>query len=153
MTVVRVGIRLSFSIVALALLGCAKDAMGPGTTGEFGLTGSASVLGVVLDSLQQPLDSVHIAVDVPDGQGLYLYTAQQLITSADGSFNVLVERRGSHSSADSTAATITATSIRARHARPNGSRTVVTMPVWLRFVSPPLAPTSTRVTVPVPVTK
>ena len=130
---------------------CSSSATPTGTTGEFALTGTASVFGMVLDSLRLPLDSFQVAVDVPLGGALYF--TQQVVTTSNGKFAIVIERRGAVPASDSLLGALNASSLRTRDRKRDGSRLVVSVPVWLRFALPPAAPVAREVTVVAPVAK
>ena len=120
-------------------------------TADFDLSGRAAVVGSVLDSSGVPVDSFQVTVSVPDGSALY--QTQQFLTTSNGQFAITIERRGATTTIDSVLGSVNATSLRGRERNADGSAIVVSVPVWLRFFTPPAIAVSRTVTVRAPVAK
>jgi len=139
--------------IALGLIsqGCSNAASPTRSTGEFAISGTASVFGTVLDSSQTPLDSFQVAINVPNGGALYF--TQQMVTTSNRTFAIVIERRAAVPVGDSLLGAVTASSLRSRDRKPDGSGLVVSVPVWLRFALPPAVPVAREVTVITPIVK
>lgn len=145
--------RVLFAVIGFGLnsQGCSSSALPTRSTGEFAINGTASVFGMVLDSLRIPRDSFQVAIKVPDGGALYF--TQQMVTTSNGKFAIVIGRRAAVPVGDSLLGTVNATSLRARDRKPDGSQLMVSVPVWLRFALPPALPSAREVTMLVPVAK
>ena len=103
-------ITLAASVAGLLVGAGCQGAVTQSTTAEFGLSGIASLGGVVLDGTGAPLDSFRVAVGVVGGDALY--RSEQVVTKPDGRFTLRIERRGASATIDSIMATVSASSLR-----------------------------------------
>lgn len=128
-------------------LGC-NNAPVATETGEFALTGRASLSGTVVDSLQQPRDSFHVTVQLQSPAVLHFVQSSE--TGRDGQFLVAIEQRAGRSPGDSVVGVLQAISMRVADTLPDGSRQAYRQPVRVHFAAPPQAPFPQSVTIVVP---
>lgn len=118
------------------------------STAHWAVTGRAVVMGMVVDSLRQPLDSFHVSVRVNSSAALF--SADFDTTRNDGSFAIDVEQQASSAPGDSAPAEIVASSLRTRDRNPDGTPRSVRENVWLHFAKPPADPTIRTLTLTAP---
>ncbi len=141
-------VRGILAIGIMSTLGCNNSDPGVTETGEFGVTGRASLSGMVVDSLQQPRDSFHVTVQIASPFAFHFVRSSE--TGRDGQFLVAVEQRAARLPGDSVAGVLQATSMRVADTLPDGSRQANRQPVWVHVAPPPQAPFPQSVMIVVP---